>query len=580
MAKPNHAYPSPVSLYTPARLRPPRFPSPAILSALAVFATHPVVAGSPLPPPSPPPPFLCPFIERDSIPATSIPPSSPAPLPQCGALADRYVQGTDGLWKKTETWALYGSTVSVILRLIRRDTLNTLFQCYSTSTSSTSPVPSSSQSSNPTFSASLVEFDTSVLPAGWDGGASHSSNVGSTTILALATALAGSICVFIIGCVIWRRRKKKARDIERKLGHRPGAHDNSQDNGQEKDPRGKMRIWAKASARWKANVRQSARRRRKRPTVSSVVNRPLHPAFSDSPQPSVAAPSTPSRRASIASEEPHPSRSEALTDPPAVLHDPRPRSLSPPTYGATFIPRCSHLSLNSAAPHPSSTPPPSSPHLAQTSNRPSFVEDEPLPYIPPSDGHVATDDKSQLEHIRGLASSPPTVVDAAGASTIQSVSAPELHEVEDDLEGLDIDLSEVPVSCHDFGFPPSFPPPPSRADIPLPFGYLDDHPLRYGERDDILVSVPAPGSSGPLPGASPAVLPIDDLGLEPSAPPLGAEDELFEDWDDASSYIPEVPTSADPACTIESSISSASRTSLPSTRQSTSRDSILPRYHP
>ncbi|KAI9570359.1 hypothetical protein HD554DRAFT_2170515 [Boletus coccyginus] len=558
MAKPNHAYPTPVSLHTPARLRPPRFPSPAILSALAVIATHPVVAGSPVPPPS----FLCPFIERD-IPVTSIPP--PPPPAQCGALADRYVQGSDGLWKKSEAWTLYGST------------------CYPTSTLSTSAVqsePGSSQSSNPTFSASMVEFDTSVLPAGWDGGGGHSSNIGSTTILALAIALAGSICVFIIGCVIWRRRKKRARDIERKLGHKPSAHDNSQDNGLEKDIRGKMRIWAKATARWKANVRQSARRRRKRPTVSSAASRPLHPTFSDSPQPSVAASPAPSRRASIASGGPRSSSPVALnstvTDPPAVLHDPRPRSLSPPTYGATFLPRCSHPSLNSAAPNPSSTPPPASPRLSQTSNRPSFVEDDPLPYIPPSDGHVATDDKSRLEHIRGLASSPPTVVDAAGASTVQSVSAPELNEVEDDLEGLDIDSSEVPVSCHDFGFPPSFPPPPSKADVPLPFGYLDDHPLRYGERDSILASLPAPGSLGPL-GASPAVPP---LGLQPSAPSLGTEDELFEDWDDASSYIPEVPTSADPACAIESFISSASRTSFPSTRESARRDSILPRYQP
>ena len=166
---------------------------------------------------------------------------------------------------------------------------------------------------------------------------------------------------------------------------------------------------------------------------------------------------------------------------------------------------------------------------------------------------------------------------------MQPVSAPELHEVENNLDDLDIDPSEVPAPFHDFGLLPS---PPSKADLPSPFDYLGDHPLRYGE-DGILVSLPVPESLGPSLGASPSAPPIDDPGLEPSAPSFEGEDELFQDWDGASSHVPEA-TSADLdstfARTIESSISStissASRASFSSIGESAARDGTLPRYHP
>ena len=390
----------------------------------------------------------------------------------------------------------------------------------------------------------------------------------------------------MICCVIWRRRKKKARDIERKLGHRPNSHDNSHTDGREKDARGKMRMWAKATARWKSSHRQSARRRKKIP-VSSTLNRPLSPTLADSPLLSVVAPS---RRTSIALEEPDPSTPEAtlsatgdVTEPPALLHD-HPRSPSPPTYGASLDPRFSRPPPTSAVPKPSSTPSPVALYTLHHSSQPC-IDDEPLPYTPPRDGHVATDDKSQLAHIQGLASSPPIIGDATSAGAVRSVSAPEWHEVEDDLEDLGIDLSNVPTSSYDFGLPPPFPPPPSKADLPLPFDYLDDHPLRYEEEHDIL----APASSGPSLGGLPSAPPIDDPGLEPSAPSLEGENGLFQDWDEASSYVPEDPSSADQTSTptratsssstspLSLTMSSASRASFPSILES---DDILPRYHP
>lgn len=436
----------------------------------------------------------------------------------------------------------------------------------------------------PTSTSTTASFDTSALPAGWDTATNSSSTTESTIILALAIVLAGSICVFMIGCLIWRKRKKRTRDIERKLRHKHSPDHDSQDNVREKDIRGKMRMWAKASARWKSNIRQSARRRRKRPVGSSMVNRPLSPAFCDS-QLSVVTPSAPSRRGSFVAGEVDSSRPEPIlcleSEPPDVQPDP-PQSASPPTYGASLVPRFPHLSPSSAASHSSSTPP----HSPQHSNRPPLTEEEPLPYIPRSDGHVATDDKAQLARIRDLASSPPMIVDAASPSTLQSVSAPEWHEVEGDMEDLGVDLGQVPMSSQTFGSPPSFPPPPSQADIS--FGYLDDLPLRYGEGDDIPVPLSFPVSSGSSFRASPSAPPIDYSDLEPSAPSLGGDDDLFQDWDGTSSCIPEVSTEVDqdsaPANVTELPIpptaSSTSHTSFPPTRESAARDSILPQYHP
>ncbi|KAG9314154.1 hypothetical protein JVU11DRAFT_4940 [Chiua virens] len=554
----------------------PRFPSPAVLSALAVIATSPpVVAGGPLPLPTPPPSFLCPFIDQDHIassssilaapvPRANVPSTSnttPAPtlsppLTPTQLVADRYVQGSDDLWRKTDAWTLYGST------------------CCSSSTSSTSATasyPASPPTPTPSSSLTSMEFDTSVLPAGWDTQSSTSSNTGSTIILALAIVLAGSICIFMIGCVIWRKRKKKARDVERKSGSKLGVDDRPQDNDREKDARGRMRMWVKATARWKSSIRQSARRRRKRPTAPSIANRPLSPTFSDPTQMSLVALSLLSRRGSLVSEAPDPSRPDVDfhitdndTEPPAILPDP-PRPTSPPTYGASF-PTFSHLPSSSTVSNPSL-----SLHSVR-GNHPSLAEDEPLPYTPPCDGHVATDDKALLVRRLELASAPPIPVDVTSASAMQSVSAPEWHEVEDNMEDLGIDLSEAPVSCRSFGLPPSFPPPPSKVD--MPFGYLDNQYHHYGGRDSLLVSDLVPGPARPPLPSTPA---LDDPSLEPSAPSLEAEDDIFQDWDGTSSHVPEALTSVDLDSSLSCAIGSSISTSAASYH---SRQGILPRYQP
>lgn len=105
-------------------------PSSSVLSILATIAagSH-TVDGSPLPLPTPPPPFLCPSINYDSFqpraptpttassssilyPTSSLSSSSLLGSRSNRQLADKYVQDADGLWRETDAWTLFGSSVS------------------------------------------------------------------------------------------------------------------------------------------------------------------------------------------------------------------------------------------------------------------------------------------------------------------------------------------------------------------------------------------------------------------------------------------------------------------------------------
>lgn len=112
------------------------YPSSSVLSILAtIAASSHTVDGSPLPLPTPPPPFLCPSINYDSFqphaptPTTASSSSifystsslSSSSLPGSTSnrqVADKYVQGVDGLWRKTDSWTLFGSSVSFFLVII------------------------------------------------------------------------------------------------------------------------------------------------------------------------------------------------------------------------------------------------------------------------------------------------------------------------------------------------------------------------------------------------------------------------------------------------------------------------------
>ncbi|KAF9225575.1 hypothetical protein BS17DRAFT_778777 [Gyrodon lividus] len=575
-------------------------PSPAVLSALAVIAATPAVAGTPLPIQTAPPSFLCPFIERDNIdpssetPVTIPPPPPPPPPPATPAptpvqhskrllVADKYVQGPDNQWRKTDVWTLYGSTC-----------------CSSTNVPSVDDVqaqPSpSSQITMTSVTPTPIELDASMLPAGWKSPSSTSSNTESTIILSLAIVIAGSICIFMVGCIIWRRRKKSTKDIEHKVGKKLRPDDASELGDMEKDARGKMRIWAKATARWKANIRHSARRRRKRHIISSKLSRSPSPALSDSQEVSADVPFAASPRRWFTGEEADSARFETMlpnddNTPTIAEQSPVepipitfPRTSSPPAYRSPVMQRPPHCQaasdLNATRSRHSSL-------LFEQVNYPVTMEDEPIPYMPPSSGHVATDDKAHLARIQQLASAPPEMVGKACANTMRAVSAPEWHEALDELDDLVVEsgvISAPAFPFHDFALPPSFPPLPTKGDVPS--GYFDANLFCYGEDDGIPVLGLDAGPSASLFDAHPSAPPIGDLDLDPSAPSLEDEDEPFHDWDRSTSYVSNAPGSESsdaPAAAATTSMcvsSTSGSVSLASRRGSVTRDGMLPLYHP
>ena len=125
MAKKKHGQSNYTSPRSSAPPHPSTCPSLSVLSILStIAAASQTVDGSPLPLPTQPPSFLCPFIEHDkravlstAASSSTAPSASPTLITsnKC-QLADKYVQGSDGLWRKTDDWTLFGSTVRSFCR--------------------------------------------------------------------------------------------------------------------------------------------------------------------------------------------------------------------------------------------------------------------------------------------------------------------------------------------------------------------------------------------------------------------------------------------------------------------------------
>ncbi|KAG5220955.1 Transcriptional regulatory protein [Salix suchowensis] len=130
-----------------------------------------------------------------------------------------------------------------------------------------------------------------TLPPGWG---KKNSVKDKTIIVTLPLVLAFVICFLIIGCLFWRKsRAKKYRehDIEMKaLQLRRNEEDNESIVIQAALT--KQKLWARATARWKANARYTARQRRANaplplaalhltvlqyhsPTQSTITNLPI-----------------------------------------------------------------------------------------------------------------------------------------------------------------------------------------------------------------------------------------------------------------------------------------------------------------
>jgi hypothetical protein len=125
-------HPLPVSTQRRRRRRPPaKFaagPSSGVLSLLAtISAASSSADGSPVSAQPTPPPFLCPYIARDNsydqasaplpdpVAETSAsalsPPTPTSKIGRRGTIADKFVQGSDGMYRRVDRYTLYGSTV-------------------------------------------------------------------------------------------------------------------------------------------------------------------------------------------------------------------------------------------------------------------------------------------------------------------------------------------------------------------------------------------------------------------------------------------------------------------------------------
>ena len=270
-------------------------------------------------------------------------------------------------------------------------------------------------------------------------------------ILGLSLSLAFSLIAFMIGIVLWRRkRRKREKDME-KTAASIDTRDAELDEGAQR-VRSKQRMWQRASAKWMANVKHSARRRRKRGTT--VATRPSDTdLLSDKPTIQASTSAVSLTRTQTRTGSDHDSAYSAR--PPFVPEDgsrpPRTRSPSiastdnsavnanadpespPPFQPPAYIPNPSFQQTRSVRHSPPNDAPSGSRRPRAPSSDYSFDPSVPLPYEPPiHSAHVATDDKAVLAEMARLASAPPgdgsSMSGAAGGSSETQPSVPVLEE--------------------------------------------------------------------------------------------------------------------------------------------------------
>ncbi|TFY64292.1 hypothetical protein EVJ58_g2717 [Rhodofomes roseus] len=399
----------------------------------------------------------------------------------------------------------------------------------------------------------MTEMDISngdTLPSGWNKLSYAHDDPLTPVIIILSVVLAVGICVFIVLCVVWRRKRtRRLRDPERR-GRKKGEDEDSIEEGLQR-MKSQQRSWARASARWKANVRQAARRRRKHTPATtkdvdtcSLVDRPAH-----------------SSTISLRSSASQSSFSHSLTDAASSgRRDSYDHSSSAPqeTRYPTNRPPAYLPELSNAPIAPSR---PSSSAALASSSRPAYTKSG-LPLdcvprlraadgddIPPADpfnaGHIATDDKAALARMASLASAPPSVSgsrseEAGEPSTLLAFVPvledefepipPELRITDcDDNVGMYADISgrrDAPSPDPSSHLPASgTQTPPYSRRLAAPTFY--EYPVSFEE--DVLSAEPEAGPSAPPfdPGdtlaASAPPMDLDctmDLGALPSAPPM------------------------------------------------------------
>ncbi|KAL4246969.1 hypothetical protein ABKN59_008494 [Abortiporus biennis] len=545
-------------------------PSSGLLAILAtVAASTPTVDGYPISQEAQPPQFLCPFYYSDT---TSEPPLAsnsacgPQPLTthyssssssstetkrrrkRSSNIPDKYVEGPDGRWRKSTTWSLYGSSYCP--------------DSHCSDPVAETAVPVVDDQIAPTQISSVATDNQSdsnmesTLPPGWKV-RSKDDHILTSIILTMSLILALLICFFMVGCIIWRKKRRAMlqEDLERRMRKKKlDDLEDSEEVIEMKRVRSQQRIWARATARWKANVRLSARRRRShRPTSSmrdTVSIRDSQSTFdlstiSNSSTAHIRDPSSgPAVESDVASEQQCEQLTQYEAESPALEHDRSSNnaegsiSLHPPAYlgesSHTTVENCEGESSEAVGAHVVCPPP---------------AEEDTIPYAAPVDGaHVATDDKTLLARMAALASAPPVssnsdVLTPGTSSDSSNPVVPALDDLEDDFdihdgagpESTELGYSESQPSSHstvpsytrEQSSPLIFPTPPTKGALAAPLFY--EYPTSFEE--DVTSMEPIEEPSAPpfesVPHAAPSapseehIYTTDDA--IPSAPPLIGE---------------------------------------------------------
>jgi len=381
----------------------------------------------------------------------------------------------------------------------------------------------------------------------------------------MSLVLAFFICFFIVGCLFCRKGSRKGRrhkDIEAKAKRRldTNADEDNRESVAEKEMKAKQKLWARATARWRANAHYSARQRRGKrplsrsshahqPTLSINNSRSTLARVDSLPSSAISSP-----RASTVSIP------DQLCDVPDIVVTPTlpsqdpvalpsiPQDLtptSPPAYqhggpNPTII--VSTSSILSDCSGPSSFDRSRRPSQASSNPPLSLLSDAEnsgiSPLTPLHVAHVATDDKSLLARLADLASAPPPedYANSTGISDTTQVSAPVWHD--EDMESNQPNAISTDASICSFS--PMFPPPPSKEQLAAAEFY--NYPFAFDEMEP--TNLDSEPSAPPFEEDSSLTLEVD---LVPSAPSLLDNDHPIPDSEaNAPEWDPDVNEEPDP----------------------------------
>jgi hypothetical protein len=547
------------------RSRPRRHPSPpAFLALLSAVSASPLAAhGYPLEPsetalPFLYPPFLYPTLTPPSLAkrapdpststaASSTTPTPPAPPSGCPQdeyrLPDKYAQGDDGRWHKTQ-WSLYGSIYCPVSlnypSYVRTVTMRAQTSPRLFSLQGSCPPPSSvasplqndindpSRPSPTGYPPPADDFDIASLPTGWSTVHTDNDFHGTAVIVALSVALAAMITI-LFSFIFWRRKRSRKRDPEKKGGTPPNI---AEDDNSVREAKAAQKKWYKAANRWRGNLRFSARRRRtdrllaqnaSHVTLSPELEREIDVTdMGSSTYHSRASSPTPSvRTVTSAQSDVHASSSSSIRSSRSQRRTPQVLAFQAPP---TDSPPLSPLSAQPPAYHPRASFSSSSlPHASElTYSDRNLSSKESLSLRPPPpmrgdddshlsslSGHVATDDKAILSQRAALASAPL----GTDSNFPQAASVPSMEE--EDMFELPPGSRPTSPSGDAYGYEPRPPYSPPTSMLPPPPS-KGKQKFDYSHDWDICADVDITLE----PQLGPSAPPFEESEVEPSAPPF------------------------------------------------------------